>query len=69
MRRQLLFKVVSNFGTDREHEYRIYDNSEVEGFGEDNLICNYHSLLLKEAIVKDRAQRESSEANGISDKS
>ena len=49
MERRLLFKVAMGVGG---HEYVIYDNGEIEGFGEGAIIFNYHSVLMGEAIAR-----------------
>jgi hypothetical protein len=48
--RQLLFKVTMGVGG---HEYTIYTNGEIEGFGAGALIVNYYPALL----ASDRVQR------------
>ena len=57
MDKELLFKVLMGIGG---HEYVIYTNGEIEGFGEGAFVVNCYDQLL----ALDRVQR--SGANGIS---
>ena len=50
MPKNLLFKVLMGVSG---HEYAIYDNGEIEGFGKGALIFNYYPALL----TSDRVQR------------
>lgn len=43
MERQPLFKVI-----DHEHEYIVYPNGEIEGFGEGALVFNYFPQLVRD---------------------
>jgi hypothetical protein len=52
--REVLFKVVV-----REHEYVMYTNGQIEGFGEGAVVVNYYPLLAASLYV------HASGANGI----
>lgn len=53
MEKELLFKVMD---ADTQHEWRIYVDGSVAGFGENVLIFNYHPLRDIELIERLRAQ-------------
>lgn len=55
MERNLIFKVIR---TSDMHEYRVYDDCSVEGFGEGNMLFDYHSPLLSMAIARARLGME-----------
>jgi hypothetical protein len=57
MSKQLLFKVKMVTG---EHEYKIYTNGEIEGFGEGALVFNHFPSLLIESLVHQHAPQEDS---------
>lgn len=49
--RQLLFKVLSRVDG---HEYAIYDNGDIAGFGPDMIVFNYYPSLLLQAVALDK---------------
>lgn len=44
--KQILFRVQN-----AEHNYVIYTNGEIEGFGQGALVFNYFPAILKEAVA------------------
>jgi len=59
-RKQVLFRVLMGI---RGHEYVIYADGDIEGFGEGAIIANFHDALVAMAVETDRHQRS---AKGIS---
>jgi hypothetical protein len=64
--RQVLFKVLMGVGG---HEYVIYDNGEIEGFGNGAIILNWFPALQANAYVEGLRKGQSSfaesTANGL----
>jgi hypothetical protein len=56
--RQLLFKVMMGVGG---HEYRVYEDGEIEGFGDGAIVINYFPALLSMYLA------QASSPSGISD--
>lgn len=52
--RELLFRITMGHGG---HQYEIYDNGEIKGFGEGAIIFNRHSLLVHKAVEAEKRQR------------
>jgi hypothetical protein len=59
--KQVLFRVIMGVGG---HEYVIYTDGQVEGFGDGAVINNYYRARIWSAVEADRCQR--STANSIS---
>jgi hypothetical protein len=59
-RKQVLFRVLMGIGG---HEYIVYADGDIEGFGEGAIITNFHDALLGMAVERDRHQRS---AKGMS---
>ncbi len=49
MERRVLFRVREGV---EGHEYVIYDNGDIEGFGEGAIVFNYHPTLLGRALAQ-----------------
>jgi hypothetical protein len=47
----LLFRVI-----DKGHEYKIYTNGEIEGFGKDAIVFNHFSQFVADARVRQSVQ-------------
>jgi len=55
--KEVLFKVANRVG----HEYVIYTDGSIEGFGEATIITNLHDALVDMAVQRDRFQRSANE--------
>jgi hypothetical protein len=55
--RKILFKVLTGVV---DHGYVIYDNGEIEGFGEGAIVFNYYPALVEDAIYRSGAKGISS---------
>lgn len=52
MSSQLLFRVVDKSG----HEFLIYTDGKVEGFGEEANVYNYHPQIVRSAMVSSKTE-------------